>query len=61
MTDAKSTQQNLITSNQALLSGLQDVNMPAAITALTQAQTTYQASLAVTAKVMQTTLIDYLK
>jgi flagellar hook-associated protein 3 FlgL len=61
VTDAKNTQQNLITSNQALLSGLQDVNMPAAITALTQAQTTYQASLAVTAKVMQTSLIDYLK
>jgi flagellar hook-associated protein 3 FlgL len=61
MTDAKNTQQNLITSNTALLSGLQDVNMPAAITALTQAQTTYQASLAVTAKVMQTSLIDYLK
>jgi flagellar hook-associated protein 3 FlgL len=61
MTDAKSTQQNLLTSNQALLSGLQDVNMPAAITALTQAQTTYQASLAVTAKVMQTSLIDYLR
>jgi flagellar hook-associated protein 3 FlgL len=61
VTDAKNTQQNLITSNQALLSGLQDVNMPAAITALTQAQTTYQASLAVTAKVMQTSLIDYLR
>jgi flagellar hook-associated protein 3 FlgL len=61
MTDAKNTQQNLVTSNQALLSGLQDVNMPAAITALTQAQTTYQASLAVTAKVMQTSLIDYLR
>jgi len=61
MTDAKTTQQNLITSNQALLSDLQDVNMPSAITALTAAQTTYQASLAVTAKVMQTSLIDYLK
>ena len=61
MTDAQNTQQNLVTSNQALLSGLQDVNMPAAITALTQAQTTYQASLAVTAKVMQTSLIDYLR
>lgn len=61
LTDAKTTQQDLVTSNQALLSQLEDVNMPSAITALTQAQTTYQASLAVTAKVMQTSLIDYLR
>jgi flagellar hook-associated protein 3 FlgL len=61
LTDAKTTQQALITSNQALLSQLEDVNMPAAITELTQRQTTYQATLAVTAKVMQTSLIDYLR
>jgi flagellar hook-associated protein 3 FlgL len=61
LTDAKTTQQNLINSNQALLSQLEDTNMPAAITELTQRQTTYQATLAVTAKVMQMSLIDYLK
>ena len=61
LTDAKSAQQDMITSNQAMLSQLEDVNMPAAITELTQRQTTYQASLAVTAKVMQTSLIDYLR
>lgn len=61
LTDAKTTQQALITSNQALLSQLEDTDMPSAITELTQRQTTYQATLAVTAKVMQTSLIDYLK
>jgi flagellin-like hook-associated protein FlgL len=35
--------------------------MPAAITEMTKRQTTYQATLAVTAKVMQTSLIDYLR
>lgn len=35
--------------------------MPSAITELTKRQTTYQATLAVTAKVMQTSLLDYLR
>jgi flagellar hook-associated protein 3 FlgL len=61
LSEAQSAQQDMITSNQAMLSQLEDVNMPAAITELTQRQTTYQASLAVTAKVMQTSLIDYLR
>jgi flagellar hook-associated protein 3 FlgL len=59
--DAKTSQQALVTSNTALLSQLQDTDMPAAITELTKRQTTYQASLAVTAKVMQTNLLDYLR
>ena len=58
---AKSSQASLVTSNQALLSQLEDADMPAAITELTRRQTTYQATLAVTAKVMQTSLIDYLR
>ncbi len=53
--------QSMITSNQALLSQLEDADMPTAITELTKRQTTYQATLAVTAKVMQTSLIDYLR
>jgi flagellar hook-associated protein 3 FlgL len=61
LTDALSTQQSLVTSTQAILSQLEDTNMPAAITELTQRQTTYQASLAVTGKVMQLSLIDYLR
>ena len=59
--DAKTSQQSIITSNKALLSQLEDTDMASAITELTARQTTYQASLAVTAKVMQTNLIDYLK
>jgi flagellar hook-associated protein 3 FlgL len=58
---ATSSQQDLITSNQSMLSQLEDVNMPSAITELTARQTTYQASLAITAKVMQSNLIDYLR
>lgn len=59
--EAKTSQESLITSNQALLSQLEDVDMASAITELTKRQTTYQATLAVTAKVLQTSLIDYLR
>jgi flagellar hook-associated protein 3 FlgL len=58
---AKTSQTSLITANQALLSQLEDVDMASAITELTKRQTTYQATLAVTAKVIQTSLIDYLR
>jgi flagellar hook-associated protein 3 FlgL len=57
----KTSQGSLVISNQALLSQLEDVDMASAITELTKRQTTYQATLAVTAKVMQTSLIDYLR
>lgn len=59
--DAKTSQSALVTSNTALLSQLEDVDMTSAITELTKRQTTYQASLQVAAKVMQTSLIDYLR
>jgi flagellar hook-associated protein 3 FlgL len=58
---AKSSQQSVKTTNQGLLSNLQDADMTSVITELTQRQTTYQATLAVTAKVVQTSLIDYLR
>jgi flagellar hook-associated protein 3 FlgL len=58
---AKTSQESLVTSNAALLSQLEDVDMASAVTELTKRQTTYQATLAVTAKVMQTSLIDYLR
>jgi len=61
LSEANTSQEAMSTSNQALLSQLEDTNMPAAITELTSRQLTYQATLAVTAKVMQTSLIDYLK
>lgn len=57
----ETTQKALVVSNQALLSQLQDTDMSAAITEMTKRQTTYQATLAVTAKVLQTSLIDYLR
>jgi flagellar hook-associated protein 3 FlgL len=59
--EARTSQQALITSNEAMLSQLEDTDMPSAITELTKRQTTYQATLAVTAKVMQTNLLDYLR
>jgi flagellar hook-associated protein 3 FlgL len=59
--DAKTSQLALQTNYQSLLSQLQDTDMPSAITEMTKRQTTYQASLAVSAKVMQTSLIDYLR
>lgn len=59
--DAKTSLAALVTSNQAMLSQLEDTDMPSAITEMTKRQTTYQATLAVTAKVMQTSLIDYLR
>ena len=61
LSDAKTAQQALQTSNESLLSQIEDADLPSAITELTQRQTTYQATLAVTAKTMQTSLIDYLK
>jgi flagellar hook-associated protein 3 FlgL len=59
--DAKSSGQSVLTSNQALMSQLEDTDMASAITEMTKRQTTYQATLMVTAKVMQTSLLDYLR
>jgi flagellar hook-associated protein 3 FlgL len=58
---AKSSQESVKTTNQGLLSNLEDSDMASVITELTKRQTTYQATLAVTAKVIQTSLIDYLR
>jgi flagellar hook-associated protein 3 FlgL len=58
---AKTSQQDLTTSNQDLLSQLEDTDMASAITEMAKRQTTYQATLAVTAKVIQVSLIDYLR
>jgi flagellar hook-associated protein 3 FlgL len=59
--ETRNTQEQLVVSNKALLSQLADMDMAEAITEMTKRQTTYQATLAVTAKVMQTSLIDYLR
>ena len=58
---AKASQESLVASSTILKSQLEDIDMTSAITELTKRQTTYQATLAVTAKVMQTSLIDYLR
>jgi len=57
---AKASQESLVASSTILKSQLEDIDMTSAITELTKRQTTYQATLAVTAKVMQTSLIDTL-
>ncbi|MGM9571846.1 MAG: flagellar hook-associated protein FlgL [bacterium] len=43
-----------------LLSSVYDTDFPQAITELTKAQTTQQASLSVAAKILQTSLVDFL-
>ncbi len=57
----KNAQDQLVNDSTTLLSQLEDVDMADAITQLSQRQTTYQAALQVNAKVMQTSLIDYLR
>lgn len=61
LTDAQSvnTDQKLTLTSQ--LSGVEDVDMAEAISALTLHQTAYQASLAVASKALQTSLVDYLR
>lgn len=56
------------TSNQARFSQLQqlistdtDVDVPGTVVKLTQAQTAYQATLASSAKIMQMSLLDYIR
>lgn len=58
---AKASQTDLVNSGTSLLSQLEDVDMATAITDLTQRQTTYQATLQVNAKILQTSLLDYLR
>lgn len=57
---AKTSQTSILDTNQTLLSQIEDTDMASAITEMTKRQTTYQATLMVTAKIMQTSLIDYL-
>ncbi|HEY9855076.1 MAG TPA: flagellar hook-associated protein FlgL [Stenomitos sp.] len=48
-------------SIQSLLSSYEDVDMPKVISQLNLSQTVYQASLAASAKIVQPTLMDFLK
>ena len=53
-------QDNLLSGRQ-LLSTLEDVDLPAAITHLSERQLAYEAALKVSANILQTSLIDYLR
>lgn len=59
MTQNRLTQEN--TNLQGLLSGAQDVDLAQLITQLQSEQTTYNASLQTAAKIIQPTLMDFLK
>ena len=48
-------------ASEALLSALEDTNMAAAVTNMTQAETTYRAALAAAAQMHRLSLMDYLK
>jgi flagellar hook-associated protein 3 FlgL len=57
----KQRQESVSVNLTELLSKVKDVDMVAAITNFTMAQTTYQASLKASAQTMQTSLLDYLR
>lgn len=59
--ETKNAQDGLVLDSKALLSQLEDVDMADAITELSQRQTTYEAALKVNSRVMQTSLLDYLR
>ena len=48
-------------ASTARISSLEDANMAAAISGLTQAETTYRAALGVAAQLNRLSLMDYLK
>jgi flagellar hook-associated protein 3 FlgL len=48
-------------ASEALISALEDTNMAAAVTNMTQAETTYRAALAAAAQMHRLSLMDYLK
>nr|BFE89288.1 hypothetical protein GCM10020093_118900 [Planobispora longispora] len=50
-----------IVSLKTQLSDIEDIDLPMTITELTLQQTAYQAALAATAKVVQPSLVDFLK
>lgn len=50
-----------LTSSQGLLSNLEDVDLTSAITHLSERQLAYEAALKVSANIMNTSLLDYLR
>ncbi len=58
---AQAQQTDRTASLQTLASGEADVDMPSTVVKLSQAQTAYQAALASASKIMNLSLLDYLK
>lgn len=58
---AKEKQENITLNLKKMLSSVEDVDMAEAIIRMTELETAYQAALQTGAKVMQTTLMDFLR
>ncbi|GAA3448067.1 flagellar hook-associated protein FlgL [Planomonospora venezuelensis] len=61
VTEMRETADSRILSLKTQLSDIEDIDLPQTITELTLQQTAYQAALAATAKVVQPSLVDFLK
>ncbi|WP_196470276.1 MULTISPECIES: flagellar hook-associated protein FlgL [Planomonospora] len=61
VTQMRDTADSRILSLKTQLSDIEDIDLPKTITELTLQQTAYQAALAATAKVVQPSLVDFLK
>ncbi len=60
-TAAKEKQENITLNLKKMLSSVEDIDMAEAIIRMTELETAYQAALQTGAKVMQTTLMDFLR
>ena len=58
---AVTTADNTVLSLKSTLSGVEDIDLPKTIMDLQLQQTTYQAALSATAKVLQPSLMDFLR
>ena len=58
---AKEKQKTLTLNLKEMLSSVEDIDMAGAITRMTELQTAYQAALQTGSKVLQTTLMDFLR
>lgn len=61
LTEMQQTAQNRVLDLRAQLSDVEDIDLPKTITELSLQQTAYQAALAATAKVIQPSLVDFLR
>ncbi|MEU0555181.1 flagellar hook-associated protein FlgL [Dactylosporangium sp. NPDC006015] len=61
VSEMQQTAQNRVIDLKAQLSDVEDIDLPKTITELALQQTAYQAALAATAKVIQPSLVDFLR